>query len=427
MVTTAGDDGTRESLAAIRRMVESGDLTAGEALERLREAYVPPPDGFDPALPELALVWAAVDKQDEGASLDDVLRRVLAAGELPAARTYTHAEPPVERVLWTGEPSGGDLLGAGEVALLSGGGGLGKSTLALDVALCAVAAERAGLRDAELGCGLRVAAGCVLLATYEDSARRTYPRIRAIADALAMGYTIASDPAEEGPGSQTVVGDPELAEVLREYWIGADIREQPLDRALYAPPAGSAGAAPQPTSAYPALWARAEREQARLLVIDPAAAAFSGAANDASAVRAFVSALAADAERTGIAVLLLAHDTKESRRTAAESGPAERAAAAVSGSSQWYDAARAVLHLAPAPDPPPPRATEEELDMWREQRRQRYRDRRTLAVVKSNYGPLGWERTLGRRSPSGGERAGQYAGWAWPRPPAGEEPGWWAR
>ena len=427
MVTTAGDDGTRESLAAIRRMVESGDLTAGEALERLREAYVPPPDGVDSAVTELASVWAAVDKQDEGASLDDVLRRVLAVGELPAVRTYTHAEPPVERVLWTGEPSGGDLLGAGEVALLSGGGGLGKSTLALDVALCAAAAERAGLRDAELGCGLRVAAGSVLLATYEDSARRTYPRIRAIADALALGYTIAADPAQEGPGGQTVVGDPDLAEVLREYWIGADIREQPLDRALYAPPAGSAGAAPQPTSAYPALWERAEREQARLLVIDPAAAAFSGAANDAAAVRAFASALTADAERTGIAVLLLAHDTKESRRTAAESGPAERAAAAVSGSSQWYDAARAVLHLAPAPDPPPPRTTDEELAMWREQRRQRYRDRRTLAVVKSNYGPSGWERTLGRRWPSGGERAGQYAGWAWPRPPAGDEPGWWTR
>ena len=61
MVTTPGDDGTRESLAAIRRMVEAGDLTPGEALERLREAYVPPPDGFDPAVPELASVWAAVD------------------------------------------------------------------------------------------------------------------------------------------------------------------------------------------------------------------------------------------------------------------------------------------------------------------------------------------------------------------------------
>ena len=97
-------------------------------------------------------------------------------------------------------------------------------------------------------------------------------------------------------------------------------------------------------------------------------------------MRAFLAAVAAEADRIGCGVLIVAHDTKGARNEAREGGGP--GPGAVSGSAQRTDGGRGVLHLS--------RGEGGGL---------------LLAAVKSNYGPCGWGATLRERA---GER---FAGW----------------
>ena len=109
-------------------------------------------------------------------------------------------------------------------------------------------------------------------------------------------------------------------------------------------------------------------------MIDPASVAAAGISpSDGAAVRAFLLGVTEEAERIGAGALIVAHDTKGARNDArAGIGPGP---GAVSGSGQWSDGARAVLHLSGAgPD-----------------------DQRLLVAAKSNYGPSGWGARLSPR------------------------------
>ena len=83
-----------------------------------------------------------------------------------------------------------------------------------------------------------------------------------------------------------------------------------------------------------ALRAYAERHSARLLIVDPLAAAFVANENDRALVRAFLSALDQWAEDTGCAVLIISHPPKSDN--------------AQSGSTDWRNGVQAVWELAPA-------------------------------------------------------------------------------
>ncbi len=83
-----------------------------------------------------------------------------------------------------------------------------------------------------------------------------------------------------------------------------------------------------------ALRAYAERAGARLLIIDPLAAAFVANENDRALVRAFLSGLDQWAEDTGCAVLIISHPPKSD--------------SAQSGSTDWRNGVQAVWELAPA-------------------------------------------------------------------------------
>lgn len=83
-----------------------------------------------------------------------------------------------------------------------------------------------------------------------------------------------------------------------------------------------------------ALRAYAERAGARLLIIDPLAAAFVANENDRALVRAFLSGLDQWAEDSGCAVLIISHPPK--------SGDPQ------SGSTDWRNGVQAVWELAPA-------------------------------------------------------------------------------
>ena len=61
------------------------------------------------------------------------------------------------------------------------------------------------------------------------------------------------------------------------------------------------------------LWSEARRIKPRLIVIDPALAAYVGEANAAAPVREFLTALATEAAQLNTGVLLLAHSNKAAR------------------------------------------------------------------------------------------------------------------
>lgn len=83
-----------------------------------------------------------------------------------------------------------------------------------------------------------------------------------------------------------------------------------------------------------ALRAYAERAAARLLIIDPLAAAFVANENDRALVRAFLSALDQWAEDMGCAVLIISHPPKSD--------------SAQSGSTDWRNGVQAVWELTTA-------------------------------------------------------------------------------
>ena len=187
-------------------------------------------------------------------------------------------------------------LPAGRVTMLTGPGKVGKSRLALQLA----AAIAAGTSDWLPGGGPKLIldepAGAVL-ATWEDEydevARRLHEmkmhtevenRLRHVAPSAPLWNSSADDPFSRVT---------EQREKLREY---------------------------------------CEDKKARLLVVDPRAAAYGSNENDRAMVRAFMTDWDRWAQKKACAVLLITHPPKSE-------GP-------YSGTTDWYAAARAVWELA---------------------------------------------------------------------------------
>ena len=191
------------------------------------------------------------------------------------------------------------------------------------------------MRTAKRAAGaLIVAGGPVVLATYEDAL--------------------------------PVIRDRALRMVERDHLADGLDRLHLLDLAgwpLYGPPEGFGYSAP-PTAAdgWAPLWSAVEATGARLVIVDPALAAFTGESNAAGPVRSFIGALAGEAAKRRAAVLLIAHSSKGAR------GPDARPydPGQIGGSSHWTDGARGALSLSRTADAP---------------------DRHRLAIVKANYGP----------------------------------------
>ena len=205
---------------------------------------------------------------------------------------------PPKPIIWRArKPNGkGDavdaVLSVGEVALLSGAGGLGKSTITRLVALAgATAASKYG--DA---CGLQVAAGPVVLVSYEDNPIRIAQHLKRL------------DP--ERPEHLLIWPDP------TPLWDSNRRRTDGCCRC----------------KEWSRFWATVKEKRVQLVVIDPANVAFSGASpNDGGPVREFLFDLSSEANKAECGVLIVTHDTKAARN-AAEAGE-DPGAGAVAGAA----------------------------------------------------------------------------------------------
>lgn len=190
-------------------------------------------------------------------------------------------------------------LPAGRVALFTGKGGRGKSSLALMLA-AAVATDATNAQF--LGQPVRLS-GKVVFASWEDEKAEMVRRLQRVsgqqADALD-GRLVGVDLAGCGP--------------------------------LWEPPHRATTDTPGQLSQHgAALCALASGHKARLLVIDPVAAAFAGNENHRGLVRAYMSYWDKWARENQCAVLQIAHPPKN--------------AASYSGSTDWHSAARVLWSL----------------------------------------------------------------------------------
>ena len=258
-------------------------------------------------------------------------------------------QPQPEPVLWRDDDGPHDsgqsdaVLSVGEVAILSSAGGIGKSTLTLEVASAAVTAA---IQKQPYGaaCGLRVAPGPVYLISYEDSPVRIAHRLQWMNN-------------DTVPSAIRLWPDPE------PLWVTGE------------------GGAVHHYTGWNELWSAVHRADPRLVVIDPVSAIFADVSTtETGPVRAFLRALARKAAPdengwSGCGVLLVAHDTK-SARDAIRRGE-DPGAGVVAGSAAWYDGTRGVLSLMRDPNVG---STD-----------------RLLECVKANYGRIGWGARLRER------------------------------
>ena len=280
--------GDSAASAADRRLIEAlktVDLNAPEAIDTLATALAPEPEPE----PDWASVSASVQR--------------------PAT------------IVGLGE---GCLIPAGEVGIVAGPGGQGKSRLTLQIALSAAAAKDGSMVVPFKGTGdecLQVAGGPVVATCYEDHPGWLRWRLERIANHLEGSN-------QEGRYMATLE-NPKRLSVAQFDWP------------LFAPPAhGRRDALPGPTSTWRQTWDRAAAIGARLVVIDPVGLALETVGFDAAPVNAFYRALRAEAVGIQCAVLLVAHVTKVGRGMGTEIE-----ADAISGVAAWVDRARCALAM----------------------------------------------------------------------------------
>ena len=307
--------------------------------------------------PDMSTADLAAGIEATASRLRDLATGASAAAPVVVSAAQYADHPQPAPVLWRDDPVHPDstdvdaVLSVGEVAILASAGGLGKSTLVLELASAAVAGAELGAAS-RAACGLAVAAGPVVVVSFEDAPARIAHRLTwCNAGKVPAAVHVAPDPAP--------------------LWLAA------ADR----------GGESQPGSDWDRLWQAVRELGARLVVVDPVSAALADVdTSQTGPVRSFLRALTAEATAAGAGVLLVAHDTKAARNAVASG--ADPGAGIVAGSAAWYDGARGVLSLARDP----------------------VSDDRLLQCVKANYGRTGWGARLVERTGPGGSFRGLELG-----------------
>ena len=280
----------------------------------------------------LALLDADVDDGDHGKAARERLnhaRKALDAVRAmrPVVSVARHAEPVTD---WTGEPPDREWLlhgwlAVGRVHLLTGSGGRGKSRLALQLAAALASDAPAWPVPWQEG-----ARGLL----PSDRHPPTLPRTGA-----AVPVVIASWEDEAAEVHRRLIAQPvpvpELADRLHY-----------IDAAEWGPlwaPVGTAHVqtVAELTAAGRRLRRLCERVGARLLVVDPLAAAYGSDENVRGLVRQYMASWDAWGRAQRCAVLMIAHPPKATAGNGAGDGW-------WSGSTDWPAAARSAWALAAA-------------------------------------------------------------------------------
>lgn len=310
------DDARRDILARARKDalelldVEQAPREQDAFLEVLDDDYPPPDDA-------------------------ETRRRYADALGVPRiVRAASVVEPQPPSVLE--RPGQGIVLPRGEVAVLAGSGGAGKSYVSLDLAFACASAHVAGAPKRVAACGLECAAGPVLVVSYEDRASTVKARLDLVA---AASNTTLPDPIHLWIDPEPLMaGDPERRGMLRRYRF------------------------------WDYLWRTARELGVVLVILDPASMSLVDvSASESFQVRKFLGGIAAEARKGDFGVLVVAHDTKQARMGINDSG-------VISGSSQWFDGVRGVLHMSSDPD-----------------------DGLRIECAKANRGPKAWKIPLRER------------------------------
>ena len=310
-----------------------------------------PMDALDHARALMAGIEAHPNDRAALDAVRDVLTRmdeVAAEAPIPWTTWAEHPDPPSPR-RWLVR----DWLPAGRVALLTGPGGVGKSRLVLQLA--AGIASGGGQGDAwidtpdtdtlRLGAASRSEGDCVVYASWEDEPEEIYRRLAQVS----------------GNGAPWVAPDRlqhlHMVDMAGMGPIWAPATGRHISTIAAITPAGQR------------LRRHCEEQGARLLILDPLAAAYAGDENARGLVRAFVSDWDAWGRANDCAVILVAHPPKSG--------------ATFAGSTDWQGAVRAMWMLV------------------KEKRGAKTGDDSTLtwklSLEKSNYGPeqealhLGWD------------------------------------
>ena len=268
--------------------------------------------------------------------------------------TQPKATPSIEpRNDWKGPAPSREWVCYGwlpqRLILFTGHGGAGKSRIALQLA-AAVASKQANhwipppdKNTPPLSLTVAAQGEPVLLASWEDEEDEVHRRLANMAKTLPWA---ASDQIEDRLNFADLSGGGALWDRRKNNGVGL-------------------------TTVGEALRAAAEEIKARLLIIDPRAAAYAGDENHRAQVRAFISHWDRWARDQNCAVLLLDHLPKSSTMDKF----LEKSGASYAGSTDWHNAARCVLTLDEkqvlrceksnyGATPPPVRLTSEDGYAW---------------------------------------------------------------
>ena len=318
-------------LMALADDIEAGTLT-GEGHQRTREA--------------LAMLQREVERGPTGFRQAVVMAQTNLRGSLETLTRAIETATPLRVSTWGNTlPESrqwliDDRLPAARVALLTGEGGAGKSRLALQLAAGVASGGDQGEwisspgRMMQLGNAVSQEGANVVFASWEDEPEEFYRRLHQIS------------------GNAAPWVKPERLEKLHIVNL---VGEGPV----WAPPQGRhISTMAELTVTGERVRRLCERENARLLVLDPLAAAYAADENARGLVRAFVSHWDAWGQANNCAVLILAH-------------PPKSAGVSYAGSTDWQGAARALWTL------------QAEIDKSLEPGPQTWK----LEFVKGNYGP----------------------------------------
>jgi len=300
-----------------------------------------------------------------------VRQAVLAGDDVP--ETPPEAKP-VAQVATSALPTGilsavgegGCVVAEGAVAVLAGEGGIAKSALvnsiAYDLSACGALGGSVAGELFTTPCG-----GPVVLLCWEDPADVVAWRLKRLDD-LRRGGRWADNPLERvhvvdmlgwplfGPGGRS--GNAGLYNATPERLRGWDV----LERAVAS-------------------------TSARLVIVDPVMSAFTGESNAAGPVREFLGQLALFAREHAVGVLLVAHSTKDARR----SGQADVFdAGRIAGSSHWTDGVRGVMTM-----------------QWKPEKWGGHKGERIVAIPKANWGAA---RIWAELAPEVDADSGMYVG-----------------